>query len=149
MNKAKRQQLVLDIISKYEVDTQEEFIRILQNKGVNATQATLSRDIKDLGLVKTAGEEKKFRYALPKQEKKQTFSSWSHFKSTVLSVECAQNLVVIKTLAANANAIGALIDAQNLEGILGTIAGDDTVLVITKDLNEAQSFVDSVKEMLK
>lgn len=139
----------MDIVSKYEIDTQEEFIRILQNKGVNATQATLSRDIKDLGLVKTKGEEKKFKYALPKQEKKQTFSSFSHFNSTVLSVDSAENLVVIKTLAANGNAIGALIDNQSIEGVLGTIAGDDTVLVVTRNAEVANSFTETVKEMLK
>ncbi len=149
MKKSKRQQIVLDIVSKYEVDTQEELAVILQNKGITATQATVSRDIKELGLIKTKGEERKFRYMLPLQEKNQNPDAWLHFRTVVLSAENAENLVVIKTLAANGNVVAAFIDSQEIEGVLGTIAGDDTLLIITKNTEIAQSIVENVRDKIK
>lgn len=141
--------MVLDIVERYEVETQEELIRILQNKGVFATQATLSRDIKELGLVKASGVNKKFSYTIPKKEREKEYDLNAHFGNAVQSVASANNLVVIKTLAANGNSVAAIIDNGNYPDILGTIAGDDTVLVIGKDEQAAQIFAEKIMPNIK
>jgi len=146
MNKYKRQQLVLEIVAKTEVDTQEELLKILEDQGLKVTQATVSRDVKELGLVKIAGNVKKYRYAKPVLEAQSDVNALvRHFKSAIVSFSHAQNLIVIKTLSGNANAVGAIIDGENLEGVLGTIAGDDTLLIIAA----SEEIVDNVVKQIK
>ena len=148
MNKYKRQQKVLEIVSKTEVDTQEELLKILENQGLKVTQATVSRDIKDLGLVKVAGKEKKYRYAKPISDVHNDVNTLiMHFRTAIVSLTQAQNLVVVKTLSGNANAVGVIIDGRNIEGVLGTIAGDDTLLIISTDNKTAESVVTEIKEI--
>ena len=147
MNKNKRKEKILDIVSKTEVNTQEELIAILRSQGLEVTQATVSRDIKELGLVKVAGKEKKYRYARPEDTRSDYSIHMDLMRSVVLSCECAQNMVVIKTLAGNGNAIAVIIDNGKTEGIVGTLAGDDTVFAVTKDNESAIKVRDGLRNI--
>lgn len=133
MNKNKRKEKILEIISKTEVNTQEELISVLQAQGLTVTQATVSRDIKELGLVKISGKVKKYRYARPEETRSDVSGHIERLRSVVLSCEAAQNIVVVKTLAGNGNSIAVVIDNLKVDGIIGTIAGDDTVFMVVAD----------------
>lgn len=147
MGKNKRQQIVLDIISKTEVNTQEELLTILAEKGLAVTQATVSRDIKDLGLIKTAGLVKKYRYVLP-DEARAGGKAAEQFRHAVKCVLKAMNTVVIKTISGNGNAVAALIDNMNIEWIVGTIAGDDTIFAVAKNEEDADKIVAELNALL-
>ena len=147
MGKNKRQQTVLDIISKTEVNTQEELLTILAEKGLAVTQATVSRDIKDLGLIKTAGLVKKYRYVLP-DEARAGGKAAEQFRHAVKCVLKAMNTVVIKTISGNGNAVAALIDNMNIEWIVGTIAGDDTIFAVAKNEEDADKIVAELTALL-
>ncbi len=148
MDKQKRQQILLDIVTKVEVDTQEEIIKLLNEQGLNVTQATVSRDIKEMGLVKTSGRVKKYKYAQVTQIHKDSAKLLNLFKAAVNSIDSAQNLVVVKTIIGNANAVAAAIDAQRIPGVIGTLAGDDTVLVVTKDNDDANFVIEELNFLL-
>ena len=147
MGKNKRQQIVLDIISKTEVNTQEELLTILAEKGLAVTQATVSRDIKDLGLIKTVGPVKKYRYVLP-DEARAGGKAAEQFRHAVKCVLKAMNTVVIKTISGNGNAVAALIDNMNIEWIVGTIAGDDTIFAVAKNEEDADKIVAELTALL-
>lgn len=147
MGKNKRQQIVLDIISKTEVNTQEELLTILAEKGLAVTQATVSRDIKDLGLIKTTGLVKKYRYVLP-DEARAGGKAAEQFRHAVKCVLKAMNTVVIKTISGNGNAVAALIDNMNIEWIVGTIAGDDTIFAVAKSEEDADKIVAELTALL-
>ncbi len=148
MDKSKRQQQLLDIVTKIEVNTQEELIRLLAEQGTSVTQATISRDIKELGLIKTSGKVKKYRYARVHDKQHDSIKLLSLFKTAVISIEPAQNLVVVKTLTGNGGAVAATIDAQGIEEIVGTLAGDDTVLVVTMNSENAEKVTRDLHELL-
>lgn len=148
MDKQKRQQILLDIVTKVEVDTQEEIIKLLNEQGLNVTQATISRDIKEMGLVKTSGRVKKYKYAQVTQIHKDSAKLLNLFKAAVSSIDQAQNLVVVKTIVGNASAVAAAIDAQRIPGVIGSLAGDDTVLVITKDNDDASFVIEELNFLL-
>lgn len=147
MGKNKRQQIVLDIISKTEVNTQEELLTILAEKGLAVTQATVSRDIKDLGLIKTAGLVKKYRYVLP-DEARAGGKAAEQFRHAVKCVLKAMNTVVVKTISGNGNAVAALIDNMNIEWIVGTIAGDDTIFAVAQNEDDADKIVAELTALL-
>lgn len=147
MGKNKRQQIVLDIISKTEVNTQEELLTILAEKGLAVTQATVSRDIKDLGLIKTTGLVKKYRYVLP-DEARAGGKAAEQFRHAVKCVLKAMNTVVVKTISGNGNAVAALIDNMNIEWIVGTIAGDDTIFAVAKSEEDADKIVAELTALL-
>ena len=147
MGKNKRQQIVLDIISKTEVNTQEELLTILAEKGLAVTQATVSRDIKDLGLINTAGLVKKYRYVLP-DEARAGGKAAEQFRHAVKCVLKAMNTVVVKTISGNGNAVAALIDNMNIEWIVGTIAGDDTIFAVAKNEEDADKIVAELTALL-
>ena len=148
MDKSKRQQQLLEIVTKIEVNTQEELIKILEAQGLKVTQATISRDIKELGLIKTSGRSKKYRYARVFDKHGDTNKLLELFKVAVISITCAQNLIVVKTLTGNASAVAATIDSQEIPEILGTLTGDDTVLVVSTDNNSAQQVATSLHSLL-
>lgn len=147
MNKNKRKEKILEIVSKTEVNTQEELIAVLQAQGLSVTQATVSRDIKELGLVKVSGKVKKYRYARPEDTRTDMSSHIERLRSVVLSCECAQNIVVVKTLAGNGNSIAVVIDGSKPEGVIGSIAGDDTVLMVTVDNDTAVKVRDEFRSI--
>ena len=147
MKQNARQQAILDIITKNEVSTQGELTDLLRKEGFDATQATVSRDINELGLIKTTGSIKKFRYALKKQDE-QIIKMSKIFKESVISFDTAMNLLVLKTFAGSANAAAAMIDRLNIPQIVATIAGDDTIMVITKSVEDVQKVLKALKEYL-
>ncbi len=146
--KRKRQDLIMRIITDREIETQIELMEALKREGVKSTQATLSRDIKELMLVKRLGDSGKYRYTISgkanyvnHEEKLKKI-----FKESVISCEVANSLIVIKTLPGLANAASAAIDAVNFEGVYGTVAGDDTLFVALHDKEEAIKLCKHIKE---
>lgn len=149
MSKVKRQQKLLDVIKQYEIETQEELISVLRSAGFNVTQATVSRDINELQLIKIAGITKKYRYAQVTHGKNIDNAKFlTLFKAAVVSIEAAQNIVVIKTLISNANPVAATVDSLNYPEIVGSVAGDDALLIVTHDAAEAETVVTKLKSLL-
>lgn len=142
MLRSARHAKILEIISHKEIETQEELCDELIKLNYVVTQATISRDIRDLHLFKVAGIEKKYRYAyINDGEMEISPKMKSLFRDCVLSVRAAQNLVVVKTLAGNGANAGAVVDKLNYEEIVGSVAGDDTLLIVCKDNESADSIV--------
>lgn len=136
--KSRRHQLILSIIAEQAIETQEELVTALCAHGLQVTQATVSRDIKELRLAKVATADGRYRYAQPataqgegayeaEQRAQRAFDEY------VLSIDHAANLLIVKTLPGSAMVVAASIDALGLDGVLGTVAGDDSVLVVTRD----------------
>lgn len=135
--KDRRLMKIKEIVSQREVETQEELVLALEEEGLSATQATVSRDIKELQLIKVVGLNGKYKYAIPVSAMPFNIDSFRRKLSEVfISVVRAQNLLLLKVMPGNAHAIGAMLDSMNVDGLLGTIAGDDTLLLISVD-NEA------------
>lgn len=147
ISRSERQSAISKIIAEIEINTQNELVFELNKRGYNVTQATVSRDINDMGLVKVAGKEKKFRYALHNSDQKLNKLS-TLFKESVVSMDTAMNLIVIKTYNGSANAACLLLDKLNLPNIVGTLAGDDTIVVIVKNLEDVPVIYGTLKEYL-
>ena len=142
MVRSKRQQIILDIIDKHEVGTQGELVELLRKQGFDATQATVSRDIKELGLVKVSGSERKYKYVKADGGAHKISAKFGNiFKECVLSVRSATNIIVIKTVIGGANSACAFIDHLNLPQVIGTLAGDDTILLVMQDNQSAENIV--------
>lgn len=148
--KFKRQAAILDIITSNEIKTQEELSSHLRDRGYNATQATISRDIKELRLIKVASHSGGYQYSTPDQSSTATHMTRlkNIFRECVVKVDRAQNLVVLKTLVGMANAAAAAIDAMKIRDIVGTLAGDDNILVILRTNEDAEKFCEMVTGML-
>lgn len=149
MLKAKRQAKILEIISTTNVETQEQLLQALQEAGFTSTQATISRDIKELRIVKELTTFGIYRYTTSSREVPSTFSDRLNtiFRECVTSYDYAQNIVVIHTLPGLANAAASAVDAMNMSVVLGTLAGDDTVVVIMRDSNAAATFCGEIKSL--
>ena len=146
--KFQRQAKILDIIEKNNIETQEELASQLRLVGIEATQATISRDIRELRLVKVmSGATGSHKYALPTASGDSGFTSRLRtiFKESVTKIDAAQNIVVIKTLPGLAPAACAAIDSMNLSYIVGTLAGDDTAFMVMQDQLKANTFVEEIK----
>ena len=138
MKKIDRHNKILEIISSKEIDTQDELVEILNSLNLNVTQATVSRDIKELGLIKISGKTKKYKYALMQNDNLSEKSKQANlFKNCVTKIDIAKNIVVVKTLVGNASAAGAIIDNLNLIEIVGSVAGDDTIIIIARSDEDA------------
>lgn len=140
--KSGRHSRILEIIAEQPIETQDELLTILRAEGYKATQATISRDIKDLRLVKALGSDGKYRYIPADINSSNSQSGISSiFNTAVKSIDNAENLVVIKTLSGTAQAVCASIDTLGYSSIVGTIAGDDTIFIAcrTKELALALS----------
>ena len=148
--KFKRQAAILDIITSNEIKTQEELSAHLRDRGYNATQATISRDIKELRLIKVASHSGGYQYSTPDQSSTATHMTRlkNIFRECVVKVDRAQNLVVLKPLVGMANAAAAAIDAMKIRDIVGTLAGDDNILVILRTNEDAEKFCEMVTGML-
>lgn len=147
--KTRRQATILDLIRDYSIETQEELLSRLKEKGYNVTQATVSRDIKELRLLKTLSSDGKYKYTSYSKNNADSGVSLNGFiNSSVISIKSAQNLVVIKTMAGMANAICASIDSVDFRGVIGTLAGDDTIFVVCADIDKAADFVFEIKKYL-
>lgn len=148
MARSDRHFKIIDIISKYDVNTQEELARLLREEGFNVTQATVSRDIKDLGLIKTMTDDKKYKYSYVRPEQSQVSGMMMNiFKETVISIESAQNIIVVKCISAGANASAAMIDNLNIPDIIGTVAGDDTIIIVVSSTSAIKGVMARLKQL--
>lgn len=148
--KTKRHKIILDIIENQEIYTQEGLLEELKLAGYDVTQATVSRDIKTLDLVKTMTENGKYRYAqrLDFIAKKNSIKFKSVFVEATVSVDYALNTVVLKCHVGMANAACAALDTMHLEDVVGTLAGDDTIFILMRTENSAKNLVDKILDML-
>lgn len=141
MARSKRQSKILELISTNEIETQDELVTQLRNANFDITQATISRDIKELGLIKILSQESgKYKYSLVEtNESVVSNKNIFIFKEAVISIRTAQNLCVIKTIKGMASAICGLVDKLNLDSLLGAVCGDDTVMAIFPNFDLAQN----------
>ena len=148
MIKKSRHQAIISLINSFDVSTQEELTAKLVEQGFVVSQATVSRDIKDLNLIKVEGANKKTKYVkVDLAQNKLTPQRISMFKQIMLSIESANNLIVLKTISGNASAAGMAVDEINFPQVLGTVAGDDTLLIITKTVSDAEIVVKGLKSL--
>ncbi|WP_453995117.1 transcriptional regulator AhrC/ArgR [Bacillus nitroreducens] len=149
MNKGQRHIKIREIITSNDIETQDEIVDILKSEGYNITQATVSRDIKELHLVKVPMVDGRYKYSLPADQR---FNPLQKLKRSLMDafvkIDSAGHMLVMKTLPGNANAIGALIDHLDWEEILGTICGDDTILIICKTPEQTEIVSNRFLEML-
>lgn len=139
----------MEIISNQNVETQEQLQAALQKEGFRCTQATISRDIKEMRIVKELTSLGIYRYTTSANEITGNFSSRLNtiFRECVVSFDYAQNILVIRTLPGLASAAGSAIDAMNMSAVIGTLAGDDTVMVVMRDTNAAAAFCGEIKSL--
>ena len=149
--KTDRQSMILEIIEKEDVDTQEQLQQCLQEQGVRCTQATISRDIKQLHLIKEPVGQGRYRYTVSSQRNRLNVADKLRtiFRESIISVDFAQNIVVVKTMAGLANAAAAALDGMNVPYMVGTLAGDDTAFLLMRDTESARTFCEEIHEMLR
>ena len=148
--KTGRQKKILELISEKNIETQEQLLKELHDCGYKSTQATVSRDIKELRIVKSLDGLSGYRYSVPHKHEGDRFDARFRviFRECVTSIDCAQNLIVIKTMPSLGAAAGANIDALHMPSVVGTLSGDDTTLVIMRDNESAMDFCDEIHRML-
>ncbi len=148
--KIKRQSKIIEIIKENNIETQEEIAAILKKAGYNATQATISRDIRELKLTKIISEDGRQRYSVMVSEDNENTKKFNRiFKDGVISLDYAQNIIVIKTLHGMAMAVAAVLDNMNNGEVIGSIAGDDTIFCVVKNEEKALKILDKLKNILK
>ena len=145
-----RQEKMLELISKYEIDTQDELIDRLRESGFEVTQATVSRDIRELNISKMTTGKGTYRYVLPKQTPTTSNLKFnSALIDALISIDYACNIVVLKTHAGLANALAVGIDSMHLDDILGCVAGDDTILLVSRSEESARHIANRFRDMIK
>ena len=148
--KATRQKAILEIIRQQDINTQEELAEALKKRNFNVTQATVSRDIKELRLLKTLSSEGVYRYTMVENVERTLDERFRRiFSESVLSVSSAYNQVVIRTLSGSANVAAEMIDSIGWPEIIGTLAGDNTVLLIVRSFEEVDGIMSKINEMLR
>ena len=149
--KAKRQQEILRIIEEMDVETQEQLLGALRERGLQSTQATISRDIKELHLIKELTGYGTYKYVVSERKASLNFAGRLRtiFKEGVTSFDLAQNIVVLKTMPGLASAAGAAIDGMEIPDLVGSLAGDDTVILIMRTNEAAMEFCNEIHKMLK
>ena len=145
-----RQALILEIISRENIETQEQLLSRLQERGITSTQATISRDIKQMHLIKEPVGHGVYKYAVSGNRTRLNFAEKLRtiFRESITSIDSAQNIVVIKTMPGLANGAAAAIDKLNIPEMLGTLAGDDTCFVVLKDTQSAASLCAEIREQI-
>lgn len=148
--KSQRQAKILEIISNKNIETQEQLLAELLAEGFRGTQATISRDIKELRIVKELTSLGSYRYTVSANDMNGSFSARLNtiFRECVISFDYAQNIIVVRTLPGLASAAASAIDAMNLRSIVGTLAGDDTVMIVMRDTNAAATLYGEIKSIL-
>lgn len=149
--KKTRQAEILSIIAENDAETQEQLLSVLQSRGFNATQATISRDIKELHLVKELTGDGTYRYTISEKKLNLNFAGRLRtiFKEGVTSLDVAQNIVVVKTMPGLAGAAGAALDGMDIPDMVGSLAGDDTAILIMRTNEAAAAFCSEIHKMLK
>lgn len=144
-----RQNAILEIIAERDIETQHQLLLALAERGVKSTQATLSRDIKDMRLIKELGPKGTYRYVAAKpetddfEERLRTI-----LKESVISYDVAQNIVVVKTLPGLGQGACSAIDSMEIDGLVGSLAGDDTLFLVMRDNEKAKSFFREIESIL-
>ncbi len=145
-----RHKKILEIIENKEIETQEELSDELKKQGLNVTQATVSRDIKELRLIKILTKDRKYKYAtLNSQDNILSNRLVKIFKNSIVSIDYAGNILVMKTLTGSAQAAAAAIDAVGLEEVVGTIAGDDTIFLVIRDVNKMEEIIEHFRKLMR
>lgn len=148
--KVRRQMKIMELISSRPIETQEELATILSQSGFEVTQATVSRDVKELRLVKVPLGENRYGYALPPDMPKGSIDPRLRriFRESVISMDYSENLIVIKTLPGSAQGVAYAVDNMDWEEILGSLAGDDTILVIAKHKDQVTKVMERFEKFL-
>lgn len=148
--KGNRHQKIVELVDNFEIETQEELADLLRQQGYKVTQATVSRDIRQLNLTKVSTESGKQKYVILKREDNQIGEKYIRvLKDGFLSMDRAQNILVIKTVAGMAMAVAAAIDTMKLEEIVGSIAGDDTIMAAVRTNEDAELVMKKIKDLLE
>ena len=149
--KTKRQAKIVEIISNTNVETQEQLLKALEEEGFSSTQATISRDIKELRIVKELTSLGTYRYTVSEKDVPPALTDRLNtiFRECVTSIDYAENIIVIHTLPGLASAAGSALDAMKINVVLGTLAGDDTVMIVMRDSNAAAAFCGEIKSVIR
>lgn len=148
--KLQRHAKIVDIIGKYDIVTQEELAARLNEAGYDVTQATVSRDIRELKLTKIAGPNGKQKYALLVSEEKDLTEKYIRIlKDGFVSMDMAQNILVVKTVSGMAMAVAAAIDAMHWHEVVGSIAGDDTIMCAIRSVDDTCVLIEKIKKIVK
>ena len=148
--KLERHSKIVELIGKYEIETQEELADRLKKAGFRVTQATVSRDIRELGLYKVVGREGRQKYAALKEKKLNLEEKYIRvFKEGCLSMDMAQNILVIKTVSGMAMAVAASLDAIGYSEIVGTIAGDDTIMCAVRSAADTEQVMEKLRRIVQ
>lgn len=148
--KKKRQEKIIELITRYEVETQEELVELLQKEGYQVTQATISRDIRELKLSKIPNGRGRQKYVTFDGEEPHLGDKYGRvLKEGYVSMALAQNLLVLKTVSGMAMAVAAAVDAMKIEEIVGSIAGDNTVMMAMGSVEDAQVVMEKIGRMLE
>lgn len=148
--KISRHSKILEIIENNTIETQEELAQHLKKKGINVTQATVSRDIKELRLIKVLSEKGKYKYsAIKEQSSMLSERLLKTFSETVLSIDYSGNIIVIKTFSGAANAAAEAIDVFDEKDIIGTIAGDNTIFILVRNPDDVHPIIERLKKWMK
>lgn len=149
--KSRRQSEILHIILENDIETQDQLLEELESRGLKSTQATISRDIKELHLIKELTAKGAYRYAVSERKTSLNIASrlQTIFKESVTTFEAAQNIVVIKTMPGLASAACSALDGMKLDDMVGSLAGDDTALLIMRDTESAQKLCEEIQRMLE
>ncbi|GAU76974.1 arginine repressor [Fusibacter sp. 3D3] len=147
--KYSRQSKILEIIEAKDVETQDELAVELRASGFQVTQATVSRDIKEMRLIKVLTKDGRYKYASIREKEGAVNDRFLKiYRNSVISVDFAGNIVIIKTLVGSANAAAVSIDALNIKEIVGTIAGDDTIFLVVREESQVQKVIKQFKDLL-
>ena len=148
--KSKRHEKILELIRDNDIETQEQLLQQLQECGFNTTQATISRDIKQLHLIKEPAGQGVYKYTVSGNKMRLNFAERLRtiFRESITSIESAQNIVVVKTMPGLASAACAALDDMDITYMMGSLAGDDTAFLVMKDTESAEIFCEEIKEML-
>ena len=146
--KYKRQKKILELIAEYDIETQDDLIERLRESGYDVTQATVSRDIRELKLVKTAMPDRRYRYEVAQYVGIEISTKYRNIiKETVIKVDYVGNTVVLRTYTGMAQAAAAAVDGMGWDEIVGTLAGDDTIFILMRDTAAAIGFAEKVSQI--
>ena len=147
--KSKRQERILDLIQKHEIETQDDMMNRLRDEGFSVTQATVSRDLKELKLTKTLTSRGTYRYSQPTRHHITTNAKLSRaMVDSITHVDYSLHTVVLKTYPGMAQPVASCVDAIGHDEVLGCVGGDDTVLVVIRDAQKSEEMCDKIRQML-
>ena len=148
--KSKRQLKIMEVIKEQEIQTQQELAAKLRQEGIEVTQATVSRDVKQLGLIKVPSKDGGYKYSLPPRHKEKvnaTSRMKRMFQDSVVNLDYSENLIVVNTLPGTAQGVAALIDNSDWKHVIGTIAGDDTIMLVIKPKKKVEAVIEKLESL--